>query len=386
MRVLHLFNEINFSGAELMYRDAADYFREKGVEMYAMGTAKNFGNFVDNFREKGINTVHKPYRSRFVLSRAGLSFYWFLYKFLKQKKIDVLHIHRDDIYFATVIAYILGIRSIKTQHSIFYNRKRTLPISIARRKIVRIFFKTDFHSIGESVHSHELKYYKNPSAKINNWYNPKRFYGFTDAERSELKRKLNIPNDAFVIISVGGCAAIKNHHDVLKAIARLKGKLDILYLHLGKGKTECEEKQLAKDLGINEMVRFEGNKDNVRDYLIASDVFVMTSKFEGLGNSCLEAMACALPVILYDVVGLRDLISNDDNGFLIEPNPKELADKIVLYSGNPGLRSEKGANASVFVNKNHSMFTNVDLMLAFYKKGLDRNHETVKSKEKLAND
>lgn len=368
MRVLHLFNEINFSGAELMYRDAADYFREKGVEMYALGTANNFGSFIDNFEEKGIKTIHKPYRSKFVLSSAGLSFYWFLYKFLRRNKINVLHIHRDDIYFATVITYFLGIRSIKTQHSMFYNRKGTLPISITRRKIVRLLFKTDFHSIGESVYNHELKYYKNPSAKINNWYNSKRFYEFTDSEKSELKRKLNIPDDVFVAISVGGCAEIKNHKDILKAVASLKGKLNMLYLHLGTGKTECEEKRLAEDLGIAEIVRFEGNKDNVRDYLIASDVFVMTSKFEGLGNSALEAMACGIPVILYNVLGLRDLISKDDNGFLIEPNPQELADKIVLYSNNPELRKEKRNSASVFVNKNHSMFTNVDLMLEFYKK------------------
>src|SRR5690554_126168 len=383
MRVLHLFNEINFSGAELMYRDAAAYFQEKGVKMYAVGTAKNFGNFIDNFREKGIYTVHKPYRSKCVLSRAGLSFYWFLFKFLKQNKIDVLHIHRDDIYFAAVITYILRVRSIKTQHGIFYNRKFTLPIAIARRRIVRTFFKTDFHSIGESVHNHELKYYKNPSTKINNWYNPKRFYEGTDSEKSELKKKLNIPKNVFVIISVGGCAKGKNHHDVLKTIAILKGKLNILYLHLGEGKTQCEEKQLANNLGINEMVRFEGNRDNVRDYLIASDVFVMPSKFEGLGNSCLEAMACAIPVILYNVVGLRDLISNDDNGFLIESNPKELAHKIVLYSDSAELRKEKGCNASLFVNRNHSMHTNVDLMLTFYRNDLANNHETIKN---LVND
>src|SRR5690606_27550659 len=119
----------------------------------------------------------------------------------------------------------------------------------------------------------------NPSTKINNWYNSKRFYECTDSEKSEVKKKLNIPNDVFVIISVGGCAEIKNHHDILRAIANLKEKLNILYLHLGKGKTECEEKQLSEDLGINGLVRFEGNKDNVRDYLLASDVFVMPSKF-----------------------------------------------------------------------------------------------------------
>lgn len=369
MRVLHLFNEINFSGAELMYMDVADYFREKNVMMYAVGSAKNFGNFIDNFREKGIHTVHKPYRSKVVLSKAGISFYWFLFKFIKRNKIDVLHIHRDDIYFAAVIAYILKVRCVKTQHSIFYNRRFTLPISKARRRIVRNLFKTDFHSIGKSVQDHELKYYRNPSTKINNWYNLNRFYEATVSEKKEARRKLNIEADVFVIISVGGCAAIKNHKDILYAVASLKDKLKLLYLHLGIGKTECEEKELAQSLEINDIIRFEGNRDNVRDYLIASDVFVMPSKFEGLGNSSLEAMACAIPVILYNVVGLRDLISqNDDNGFLIEPNAKEIAAKILQYSDNPDLREEKAKNASEFVNKYHHMITSANLMMEFYKK------------------
>ena len=103
--------------------------------------------------------------------------------------------------------------------------------------------------------------------------------------------------------------------------------------------------------------------------MIASDVFVMPSKHEGLGNSCLEAMACGVPTILYNVAGLKDLITNDDNGFLVESNPKELADKIILYARNTYLRTEKSNNARAFVNKNHGMYSNVDLMLALYRKG-----------------
>src|SRR5690606_17585154 len=266
MKVLHVFNEINFSGAELMYSDAASYIQKKGIELYALSTGKEFGNFISNFKAKGIAIVHKPYKGRFVLTLSGLSFYWFLYKYLTNNKIDVLHIHRDDIYFASIIAFLLNVRCVKTQHSIFHNRRMTRPIAIIRRAIVRLFFKVNFHSIGESVYQNELNYYKNPSTKINNWYNPDRFFEFTQSEKIKIRNQLIIPHEVFVIISVGGCAYIKNHHDALKATAIVKDKLNILYLHLGKGKTECEEQQLAKDLGIEEIVRFVGNKENVRDY------------------------------------------------------------------------------------------------------------------------
>tara|TARA_R110000868_G_scaffold20682_3_gene87180 strand:- start:1778 stop:2890 length:1113 start_codon:yes stop_codon:yes gene_type:complete len=366
MKVLHLFNEINFSGAELMYSDAAEYLQENGIEIYALSTGDNFGNFVAKFRERGIFVAHKPYQAKIVLSFSGISFYWFLFKFLNKNKIDVLHIHRSNIYFAGIIAFLKGIPCIKTQHSVFYNKKITLSIAISRRMILRKFFNVKFHTIGESVYSHELNYYKNPTIKINNWFNPMRFYEPTGKEKANARDLLNITKNTFVIISVGGCSYIKNHHDILRAIAKLKNELDVLYLHLGQGVTECEEKELAKELGVENNVRFIGNKENVREYLIASDVYVMTSKGEGLSISCLEVMACKVPVILYNVMGLKDMIKENDNGFLIESNPMALADKIVLYANSELIRIEKSTSALAYVKANHDIYKNVNSILDLY--------------------
>ena len=119
-----------------------------------------------------------------------------------------------------------------------------------------------------------------------------------------LRHQLGIPKDKYVIISTGGCSAIKNHHDILQAITLLPNSENILYLHLGSGKTEKEEIELVKSLDIADKVHFLGNKDNVRDYLITSDLYLMPSLFEGLAIAALEAMACGIPSILYDVNGL----------------------------------------------------------------------------------
>ena len=119
-------------------------------------------------------------------------------------------------------------------------------------------------------------------------------------------------------------------------------------------------------MGLEENIRFLGNQVNVRDYLIASDIYIMPSKFEGLSISCIEAMACGLPSILYNSPGLRDMITNDDNGFLIEPDYNLLADKIIQFQQNPALIMEKGNNANKHVLLHYFLSKNVDEIIKLY--------------------
>ena len=60
MKVAHIFNEINFSGAETMYASAAHLFQKENINLIAISTGKNKGNYVDIFEEKGFELFHKP--------------------------------------------------------------------------------------------------------------------------------------------------------------------------------------------------------------------------------------------------------------------------------------------------------------------------------------
>jgi glycosyltransferase involved in cell wall biosynthesis len=135
---------------------------------------------------------------------------------------------------------------------------------------------------------------------------------------------------------------------------------------LGCGEKEDEEKLLAEKLGLSEQIQFVGNTQEVRNYLIASDVYLMPSLFEGLGNAAVEAMACGLPSILYDVPGLKDLIHENDNGLLITPKLDALCEAILTMKNNDELRNSHSIHAVKFVNQNFEIEKNVKKIIELY--------------------
>jgi len=368
MRVLHVFNEIKYSGAEIMYANAAPLFQKKGINMVALSTGVNVGDFSLQFDKANIQIMHKPLCN-------GIFNPLFLFRYFKEvrdliqnENIDVIHIHRSSYYsLFSLVGFIEGIRCVRTIHNVFKNRKITWFKAVLERLICRKVFGLVFHSIGESVYQNELKYYKNPSIKINNWYDATKFYpSVSDDERRIVRETLNISDKDLVVISTGGCSHVKNHHDIIRALEITNKKVSCIYIHLGTGNTENEEIELAKSLGVYNSIRFLGNKTDVRNYLIASDVYLMPSVYEGLGNAALEAMACGITSILYNVPGLKDLINNDDNGFIIDPDYHTLAEMIIFCRTNQETSKLKGTAALKYIEQNYSIFNGVEAIVELY--------------------
>ncbi len=368
MHILHIFNEINFSGAEIMYADAAPLFQQNGFSMTAVNTGLKMGNFTEEFEKANIRIIYRPistaYKSPFFLLR----YFRNMYRYIKHEKIDVVHVHRSDIFwYYAICAWLAGKKTIVTPHNIFKNRKITWIKAYLERLTARKLFRTTFQTIGESVYNNELHYYKNPSVRINNWYNASRFFPPNEIEKTVMRKKLGIPDKHFVIVSTGSCSVVKNHGDIIEAMPLVLKEFPCTYLHLGTGHLEEQEKKQANHYQLAGSVHFPGNIKNVRDYLVAADVYIMPSKFEGLSIAAIEAMACGLPGILYNSPGLTDLIKEDDNGFLIQPDPALIAAKIIALKNHPAMITEKGNNALQFVTKNFNMADSVTLISALYR-------------------
>lgn len=367
LRVLHIFHEIKFSGAEIMYSNAAELFQTYNVELYAFSTGEKIGDFSSEFIKNGIKVLHRPIPSKRNVI-ALVSYLKDIIAFVEKEKINLIHIHRSDVkWLFSLIAKITKVKCVYTAHNVFKHRKFTWIKGYIDRYTAVKWFGLKIHSIGPSVYENELNYYKTYSIKINNWFDEKKFFPLMSLEeKKNIRSKLNISVDDFVIISTGGCSDVKNHKDIILALSLLRTKKKITYLHLGSGHKEHEEMKLAIDLGVNNQIYFLGNKANVREYLVASDLYIMPSLFEGLSIASIEAMACGIPSILYDVPGLRDIVQNNDNGLLIKPDVNLLVESIYWVITNPLAAKEKATNALYYVNKEFSMKKSVNEIVKLY--------------------
>lgn len=369
MNVVHIFHSLKFSGAEIMYTDAAKYFKEYGCNLSVIATAEELGEFSERFEKVGYEVYHYPFLRKNNLIEK-IKYLIKIIKFLKTNNIDVVHIHSNGLYFEySLCAYIARIKSVYTFHSVFPTKKITKLYHIAKRWIAKNIFKCTFQTISDSVYNNELSTFKNKTTKIDNWYSDDRYFPAIENEKTEIRKELDIDKDSFVIISIGGCSHIKRHDEIIKALELVIKEIpNILYLHLGEGIEENNEKELTNALNLKEHIRFLGNQQNVRKYLIASDLYIMTSKFEGISITTIEAMASNISTILYNVPGLRDFNKESENALLIDENYKILAEYLInIYNQKIDLTTLAN-NAKRFVDSKYNMRKNSEKIYSLYTK------------------
>lgn len=146
-------------------------------------------------------------------------------------------------------------------------------------------------------------------------------------EKNELRGKLLLPSNAFIFVYSGQMIERKNQQFLLDVFSKTFKIEDTVLLLLGDGVEY--EKLVAKYRNISNII-FKGNVINVNEYLKASDVYVSTSKSEGMPNGVLEAMATGLPVILSDIEQHREIFDSDNRiGYLyIQNNEGDLSQKM----------------------------------------------------------
>lgn len=366
MRVLHFLAELKFSGAEIMYVDAAPVFQQLGCELAVVNTLERLGEYAPFFEKAGYKVYHIPISQNYFgqwRERKKIM------KLITDSKADVVHIHRSDLrWIVSYCAWRVGCRAVYTTHNVFRSRWFTKPLHILQRWTADHWFGCTFQTISDSVEANERNYYHARTALIYNWYSNRRFFPARDGEKSEIRKSLGLPQDALVIVSVGGCSHIKRHHEAIKSMAEiLKKNPNSFYLHLGEGQTLDEEKQLAESLGISGNVKFYGNQTDVRKFLIASDVYVMPSRFEGIPITTIEAMGTGIPTVLYNVPGLRDFNEGGvERSLLTEENPEALASAILRLYCDKKLSSEISERAKDFVDNKFGMQANATKIYQLY--------------------
>lgn len=151
----------------------------------------------------------------------------------------------------------------------------------------------------------------------------------------------------FSLISIGRLESQKRHDISIRALSKIDNTRVSLKIY-GKGPLESSLSELSSELGVKDRVIFAGVTANVAEELLKADAFVMSSDYEGMPNALMEAMAAGLPCIVTDCPcgGPRSLITDGDNGFLIDVGDSEaLSKKIMEVIDNPEKAREIGEKA-----------------------------------------
>ena len=368
MKIIHFLNELKFSGAEIMYVDAATEFKKLGGgTLAAVNTAEALGEYAPYFEQAGYKVYHLPY-PKSIIQR--WKYYNKVVSILKREHYDVVHIHSSGLKWGmSYCAWRAGCKSVYTFHNVFRSHWYSYPYHRWLRWSAKHIFGCVFHTISDSVYDNEKKYYHNNTIKIYNWYGCNRFSPASATEKYEIRRKLDIPEGSLVLISIGGCSPIKRHTDIIKALPKIIREYpDTIYLHLGEGNMLEAEQKLAQNLNVHSHIRFLGNKPDVRKFLVASDIYLMPSKHEGIPITTIEAMACKIPTILYDVPGLCDFNKTANCSILIQEDPDLLAENTVTLFRNKKLQSEITENAKKLVDSMFYMPTNAAKIFELYRK------------------
>ncbi len=136
------------------------------------------------------------------------------------------------------------------------------------------------------------------------------------AIRASMRQHLGLGHE-FLWIAIGRLDPVKDYPTLLRAMAQLPARTRLVIA--GSGPLDGELLALSAALGLESRVRFLGFEPDVRRWMQAADGFVLSSRWEGLPMSLLEASACALPAVATDVPGSREIVVDGQTGFLAAP-------------------------------------------------------------------
>lgn len=149
--------------------------------------------------------------------------------------------------------------------------------------------------------------------------------------------EFGIPHGSRMLISIGRLERQKGIDVLLNAVALIPREFeDLHFLIVGDGPESTSLHQLARQLNIVDRVHFAGRRDDIPSLLAASTALILSSRWEGMANVVLEAMAAGRPVIATKVEGIDELVQPGMTGLVVPPDqPDELAKAIQILIKDP---------------------------------------------------
>ena len=148
--------------------------------------------------------------------------------------------------------------------------------------------------------------------------------------QASARDRLGLPTDAFVVGTVGRLSEQKDPETWVRAAATVAAAAPAArFVMVGDGPLRPEVGRLARELGIADRLLLTGLRDDVPELLAAFDVFLLTSRWEGLPLVIPQAMASSVPVVASTADGNREAVRHGENGLLATSSPDAFAAQVL---------------------------------------------------------
>jgi len=163
-------------------------------------------------------------------------------------------------------------------------------------------------------------------------YNPIDIDGVKHKAKKPIFDEIFIKKNKPVIIGIGRLCVQKNFGFLIRSFAKSIQKVDAYLVIIGEGSERQKLEKLIKSLNLEGSVILMGHKDNVFPYLKRSDIFVLSSLYEGMPNALIEAVALKIPSISTNIkTGPKEILLNGEGGRLVEVNNIDDLRKAIVF-------------------------------------------------------
>ncbi|WP_297762650.1 glycosyltransferase [uncultured Alcanivorax sp.] len=353
MRILHFVSSPAAGGAETYVRDLSILMRRKGHDVHVvfLQSAAESGRDAD-FEQSFLESLSAQSISYSFIGKEARKKPWLggfrFRKIVKSFSADIIHCH---LYYAVLFSFfVFRVPVVYTHHSF----RLGVP-----KFFYRVFdFKVAFYIAICGACKKLLDGSSRKVTQINNAVSKERIFPKLTA--------MEEPRSDVTCVFVGSLREPKNLSLLLGAFGSLKNSNHQLLI-AGEGPEKEHLLSLADSLGIRNQLQFLGNVSNVGEILAQSDVFLMSSAWEGLPIALIEATLTGLPVIVTNVGGCAEVVHKCANGFVVDDlTVDSYALALKRMVDNPELRASFSRNALNF-SGDYEINEAVDMHLLHYK-------------------
>ena len=296
------------------------------------------GGFFDEEAKKEIkNLLFIPNLQRAINLKQDFLAFKQIRKALKKIKPDIVHTNSSKAgLLGRFAAASLGLKCVHTVHGFAFNSEQKLPVrifyvlleafcSLMTKKIIFVA-NTDIDLAKKYKIAPQKKF-----VLIRAGVEVKTKEDFPSFDKNKKLKELNLSKENKIILSIANLKPQKNPLDMVKAAKIVCEKFpQAVFLYLGTGPLKEATEALIKEYKLENNFKLLGHRTDTTELLMISDIFALSSLWEGLPMALIEALNMQVPAVCYNVNGITEVIKNGKNGFTVKSKDYQTLAKNII--------------------------------------------------------